>query len=678
MKNRLADESSPYLRQHADNPVDWYPWGPEAFDAARERDVPILVSIGYSACHWCHVMAHESFEDPTIAEYMNRHFVNVKVDREERPDVDAIYMDAVQALSGSGGWPLNVFLTPDGRPFFGGTYFPPAPRHGLPGWRSALEAIADAFAAQRADIDHNAGLLARAVSDAQHAEAGVAEMNDAFLEAATEAILASEDREHGGFGGATKFPSPLVLEFLMMHRHATGEDETVQTVTRALDAMAAGGIHDQVGGGFHRYTVDGVWLVPHFEKMLYDNAMLARAYLHAYVITREDRYRAVVVDTLDYLLRDMCSPEGGLYASEDADSEGGEGAYYVWRPEQLHAVLPPDRARLAAAYFGVTDSGNFEGANILTSRQSLDAVCAATGVSADEQTLDEIRSALLRARGARVRPGTDRKILVSWNALAIVALAEAGRSLQRTDYLRAAERATRFILDSMRPNGQLVRSYLDGLGAAPAFLEDYASLVNACITLSETLPDVSYLHGAVILARQMIDRFWSEADGSFFDAAESGDLFARPRSLFDSPTPSGNGEAATALIRLTQLTGDDSFESRARSVVVVASGLAARAPLAVPTILSAAQMASARWRQVAIAVPSGDTAGAGPFIDGLYGAYRPFAVLVAGPRDATELLHDRPALGDTPTAYVCEHFACRMPVTTVGAMKELLGESQPT
>jgi uncharacterized protein YyaL (SSP411 family) len=678
LTNRLSAESSPYLRQHAENPVDWFPWGPEALALARERDVPVLVSIGYSACHWCHVMAHESFEDPEVAGYMNRHFVNVKVDREERPDVDAIYMDAVQALSGSGGWPLNVFLTPDGRPFFGGTYFPPEPRHGLPGWRMALEAIAEAYAEQRQDIDDNAGLLSRAVTEAQRAGAAGGDLDSRSLEAGTGVVLASEDREHGGFGGAPKFPSPLVLEFLLMRHHVTGSQEALLTVRRALDGMAAGGLHDQVGGGFHRYTVDGVWLVPHFEKMLYDNAMLSRAYLHGYLVTRDERYRHVAIDTLDYLLRDMRSPDGAFYASEDADSEGGEGAFYVWRPEELDAALSTDQARFARTYFDVTKSGNFEGATILTSRRSLDSVSAETGVSVDRKTLEDMRAFLLRSRAERSRPGVDRKILVSWNALAIRALAEAGRSLRRSDYLRAATRAARFILDVMRPSNQLVRSHLDGAGSTPAFLDDYASLIHACITLSEVVPDLTYFDDAVTLSREMIDRFWSEPDGSFFDATESSDLFARPRSLFDSPTPSGNGEAATALIRLAQITGDDSFEAIARSVLGSASGLAMRVPLAVPTLLSAGQMIQAPWRQIAIATPPGNRAGAERFIDALFDAYRPFTVLVAGPPDSTALLRDRAPAGEAPTVYVCERFTCRLPVTSVEAMLEQVEHAPPT
>jgi uncharacterized protein YyaL (SSP411 family) len=615
-------------------------------------------------------MAHESFEDAGVATLMNDRFVNIKVDREERPDVDAIYMDAVQAMTGSGGWPLNVFLTPEGKPFFGGTYFPPAPRHGLPAWQQVVEAIAEAYRTQRDDIEHNATILTESVSRGQKLAGAEGPPVAEVLHTSEESILASEDRRFGGFGGAPKFPAPLALEFLLRRYSRTGRTDILAAVTRTLDAMAHGGIHDHLGGGFHRYTVDGAWVVPHFEKMLYDNAMLARVYLHAYLVTGNPEYRLVTEDTLTYLLREMQSEEGGFYASQDADSEGVEGKFYVWTPDEIAAVLSGDALTLARMYFDITAGGNFEGSTILTTLRPVDQVATTLTWPPERaaNALSEARRQLLEARSHRVPPGTDRKIVTAWNGLAIAALAEAGRSLGVPEFSRAAERAAGFLLGAMRPDGQLVRTYLDTPGATPAFLDDYADLIDALLTLSERVPNMAYLDAATALAHEMIDRFWSEDDGLFFDASLDRGLVVRPRSLYDSPTPSGNAAAALSLQRLAALTEGEVFDDVASRVLATARGTIERAPLAFPHLLSALDLAAEPVVQVALAVPGDADAAADPFLDALFRDYRPTTVAVTGTAGSAALLTDRTAIGGQVTAYVCEHFACRLPVTTVEEM----------
>ncbi|HLJ67947.1 MAG TPA: thioredoxin domain-containing protein [Chloroflexota bacterium] len=673
MANRLAGETSPYLQQHAGNPVDWYPWGSEALARARAEDRPILVSIGYSACHWCHVMAHESFEDPETAALMNEAFVNVKVDREERPDVDCIYMEAVQALTGHGGWPLNVFLTPDGRPFFGGTYFPPVSRHGMPSWKSVLVAVRDAYRDRREDVLQNAEALTSYVRQAQNLPAGEGVLAVDVLRRALETLSGQFDWSDGGFGSAPKFPQPLTLDLLLRLGRRLHDTRALDFVQLTLDRMAAGGIHDQLGGGFHRYSVDGYWLVPHFEKMLYDNALLAMVYLHAFLITGSSNYRLVTEQTLDYVLRELRSPEGGFFSAQDADSEGVEGKYYVWTPDEIDSAAGP-AAELAILHFGVTAGGNFDGRTILTSSVSPAQIAQRTGepLAAVQDGLERARKALLAARTRRVPPATDTKVLTSWNALAIRALAEAGRSLQRPDYTRAAEDAARFLLTALRPAGALLRSWQGAASGVPAFLEDHAYLAEALISLYEVTGRVEYYHEARGLSDEMEHRFGDEAGGGYFDAPLSEDLVVRPRSFFDNPIPSGNASAASALLRLAALDGDTRHTASAERILRSAGELLHRAPQGVPYLLSALDSYLAGTLQVAIVGTSGQELA--ELADVVFGLYLPERVLAAGRESEVPLLDGRMTVGGKATAYLCEHFACRLPVTKPEELRAQLEE----
>jgi uncharacterized protein YyaL (SSP411 family) len=668
--NRLVGEKSPYLLQHVENAVDWYPWGPEALRRARDEDKPILVSIGYSACHWCHVMAHESFEDVPTARLMNDHFVNIKVDREERPDVDAVYMEAVQMLTGQGGWPLNVFLTPDGRPFYGGTYFPPQPRHGLPSWQQVLQGIAEAYRSQRQDVLSNAAMLTDYVQRAQNPSPSPQLPTTELLKDAFQTMVRQFDMRQGGFGGAPKFPQPLALDLVLRLAHRFEDERGRQFVELTLRRMAEGGIFDQLGGGFHRYSVDDSWVVPHFEKMLYDNALLVCAYLHAFQLTHDAWYRGIAEQTLDYLLREMRSPEGGFYSAEDADSDGVEGKYYIWTPQEIRDALDPIEADVVLLRHGITEHGNFEGRNILTVAMSVPEIADRTNLGQHEveQALGRGRQKLLKVREQRVAPGKDRKILTSWNALALRAFAEAGRILHRPDYLQASEDAAQFILGEMRPVGRLVRSYKDGPSDIPAFLEDYGFLVEALLALYETAFTASYLETANELVNTMVEEFWEDAPGAFFDApAAMTELPVRPRSFFDNPIPSGNSAAAFGLLRLGALTGESQYTDRALPAFRAAADLAAKAPTAVAYLLSALDFYLSPQTQVAILGDPGVDS-TWQLVDLVYGRYLPNTVLAVGTDGNQPLLAGRQMIDDRPTAYVCEHFACQLPVTDVEAL----------
>lgn len=662
MANRLAAEKSPYLQQHADNPVEWYPWGSEAFETARREKRPLLISIGYSACHWCHVMAHESFEDPATAALMNRLFVNVKVDREERPDVDAIYMEAVQALTGQGGWPLNVFVTPEGRPFYGGTYFPPTSRHGLPSWRDVLKSIDAAYRERPSDVERSAESISQYIRRSQTmGQSGTVPGPD-VLKDAYATVAAQFDRDHGGFGGAPKFPQPLALDFVQRMHVRLDSPEAREFVEQTLRAMSAGGIYDQLGGGFHRYTVDAGWVVPHFEKMLYDNALLVPVYLHAYQLTQEPLYRSIVEGTLDYLVRVMRSPERGFYSAEDADSEGVEGKYYVWTPDEVDALLSPDESRAACLRFGVRSPGNFEGKTILTVAASLDTVAAELGLTLDEASalLERASAKLLIARAQRVPPVKDTKIITAWNALAIAAFAEAGAVLERADYLRTARETAAFVLSELRPEGQLVRSYRDGPSSIPAFLEDYAFLAGALITLYESSFDPAHLDAAVQLAEEMRRRFRDEEHGAFFDTQVAGELVVRPRSFYDNPIPSGNSAAAMTLLRLDALTGDPSLAADATAAFDVVGNVLARAPLGFSHLLSALDFYQSTPLQIAVAGDQVEQP-AREMLRVVFQRYLPNRVLAAGTAGEPALLEGRHTERGTATAYVCRHFACDVP-----------------
>jgi uncharacterized protein len=655
MANRLAQETSPYLLQHKDNPVDWHPWGQEALELARELDRPILLSVGYSACHWCHVMERESFEDPVTAAYMNENFVSVKVDREERPDIDALYMEAVQAISGQGGWPMTVFCDPDGVPFYGGTYFPPDDSRGMPSFRMVMEAVIDAYENRREELRTQAPRTQERLAAVAALEPSAERPDAALLETALEGLRAAADDVRGGFGGAPKFPPASALELLL----ARGETAHVE---RTLDAMMAGGIYDQLAGGFARYSVDGAWLVPHFEKMLYDNAQLASAYLHGWQALEHDRYRRICEETLDWMLGEMRGPEGGFYSALDADSEGVEGLFYVWTPDQIRGVLGPDSEE-AIEFYGVTVKGNFEGRNVLH---------LAGGPTAERSpTLIESRRALLEARGSRVRPGLDDKRLTSWNALAIGALAEAGATLDRPEYLDAARTCAEFVLGALRdPASRLLRTYRHGEARLNAYLEDHAFLLEALLTLYEASFEPRWYEEARDLADTMIDRFGDPERGGFFStSADHEELIARRKEIGDHPIPSGNSSAALGLLRLAALSGERRYEDEATGVLNLYAKVAPRQPDAFAHLLRALDLHLARVKEVALV---GDDLAAMAAV--VRDRHRPHLVLAGGPEgtDAPELLRDRPVVDGEATAYVCENFACQAPVTSPRELAALI------
>jgi uncharacterized protein len=648
MPNRLAAESSPYLLQHRDNPVDWYPWGQEALSRASETGRPLLVSVGYSACHWCHVMAHASFEDPEVASLMNERFVCVKVDREERPDVDAMCMEACQAITGRGGWPLNAFLTPDLVPFYVGTYFPPRPGHGMPSWRMVLQALADAWVERRDEISRQGGEILRSLGATSRLEPSSEPIREELLSDAVEGLSGVYDRQNGGFGGAPKFPQATVIELLLTR----GEQ---QMSLQTLEAMARGGIYDQVAGGFARYAVDATWTVPHFEKMLYDNALLARAYLHGWLVSGNELFRRVCRETLDWALREMRGPEGGFSASLDADSEGVEGKYYVWTVEELRQVLGPELAEEAINYFGATERGNFEhGLNVLEAR------------GLEPAAREGIRARLFEARSSRVRPGLDDKRLTAWNALMIGALAEAGAVLGEREYAKAAEACASFLLSELRDSeGILLRSWKDGHARIGAYLEDHAFLVEALITLYESTFEPRWYHEAVALAAALIERFEDRERGGFFTTPEDHDeLPVRRKDLEDSPIPSGNSAAAFALLRLALLSGEGKYERHALGVLRLLFPLGVRHPLAFAHLLRAVDFYLAPVREVAIVGPPHETE---TLLRVVRERFRPHLVLAASrgeKSDGVPLLDGRVSVDGHAAAYVCEHFVCQAPVSS--------------
>jgi len=655
MANRLAQETSPYLLQHRDNPVEWYPWGAEALALARELDRPILLSVGYSACHWCHVMERESFEDAETAAYMNEHFVSVKVDREERPDVDAIYMEAVQEISGQGGWPMTVFLDPDGVPFYGGTYFPPDESRGMPSFRMVMEAVVDAFENRRDELRERAPGVRERLGAIGTVEPSADAPGAQLLAEAVANLEAAADMQRGGFGGAPKFPPASALELLLTR----GETEIVE---RTLDAMMAGGIYDHLGGGFARYSVDASWLVPHFEKMLYDNALLARAYLHGWQELGSERYRRVCEETLDWALREMRGPEGGFYSALDADSEGEEGRFYVWTLDELRAVLG-DGAEAIAAYYGASEAGNFEGRNVLH--------LAGGAAAPAPESLAEARRALYEARAGRVRPGLDDKRLTSWNALMLAALAEAGAALGREDYLDAARECAEFVLRDLRDEGgRLLRTYKDGESRLNAYLEDHAFLLEALLTLYEASFEPRWFEEAQALAETTIARFGDRERGGFYSTSEDHEeLIARRKEVGDHPIPSGNSAAALGLLRLEALTGERSYGEWADGVLRLFAKAAPRRPDAFAHLLRALDFQLAATKEVALV--GGDL---GELAAAVRSRHRPHLVLAGGPEGAEvpPLLVGRGEVGGRPAAYVCESFACQAPVTDPLQLEALL------
>jgi uncharacterized protein len=675
--NRLADETSPYLRQHADNPVDWYPWGDAAFEKARAEDKPVMLSVGYSSCHWCHVMAHESFEDPAVADVMNRLFVNVKVDREERPDVDGIYMQSVQAMTGRGGWPMTVFLTPGGQPFFGGTYFPKEERQGMPGFVRVLEAVDEAWRSRRADLLEQAGKLTSVLERTADlgAREAAGEPSTEILGRAYESVRAQYDPQFGGFGGAPKFPQAMTLDFLLRTYVRNEAPETLDMVRVTLDAMAAGGMYDQVGGGFHRYSTDAYWLVPHFEKMLYDQSLLTSAYLHSYLVTGAPRDRRVVEETVGYVLRDLRHAQGGFFSAEDADSDGVEGKFYLWSREEIERIAADDAAEVIR-YFGVTDAGNFEDPHTGYRGNILHIV------DRGEEPPEAVRRALPKlfaARELRARPGLDDKVLVAWNALFLRVLAEAAAALERDDWMEAARVNARFLLtDLRRDDGRLLRSWQDGRVRHLAYSDDYAALLEALVTLAE-VDDVAWLADARWVADELLRLFHDPERGGFFTTGTDAEsLIVRPKEFQDNATPAENSLAASGLLRLAALTGDARYEAPAAQILRLLAPVLSEHASAFAYLLGSLERLVTPPLEVAIVLPDADADGT-PLRREVTARLLPASVAVAAPpgtgADLTPLLAERALVNGKPTAYVCEHFACRQPVTSPEELRAQLDDA---
>ncbi len=667
-RNRLAGETSPYLRQHAENPVDWMPWCDEAFALARERDVPVFLSVGYSSCHWCHVMAHESFEDEATAALMNRLYVNVKVDREERPDVDAIYMQSVQALTGRGGWPMSVWCTPDGRPFFAGTYFPDSDRHGMPSFRRVCEAVSEAWRERRAEVLAQSDQLTAALAEEvlRDGGGGDGELHTDILERAYAGVRAQFEPRYGGFGRAPKFPQAMTIDFLCRTYVRDQADETSSMITTTLDAMAAGGIHDQLGGGFARYSTDDSWLVPHFEKMLYDNALLTRAYLHGYLVTGDERYRRVVEGIVGYVLRDLRHDDGGFYSAEDADSEGVEGKFYCWSIDEIRDVCGAD-ADAVIAYYGITEGGNFADPHTGFRANILHVQGGDTEVPVE---VERSKARLLARRDTRIRPGLDDKVLLGWNAVMSSALTEAAAACERADWMDAARTNMRFLLAELRRgDGRYLRSW-----RAPylAYAEDYAALLEALCTLAE-LDDVAWLADACQVASELLALFHDPVGGGFFTSGSDAEqLVVRLKDVFDDATPSANSLAANGLLRLAALTGDRTLEEPAAQVLRMLAPSAAAHPNGFAHLLGAIERFVTSPVEIAIV---GDPADDRTRLLRRQVATRlvPASVTLTGAPDGpSPLLAGRESRDGMPTAYVCEHYACRQPVTDPGALRDQL------
>ena len=687
-RNRLAGETSPYLLQHASNPVDWYPWGEEAFARARAEDRPILLSVGYSSCHWCHVMAHESFEDETIAALMNEAFVNVKVDREERPDVDSVYMTATQALTGSGGWPMTVFLTPDGKPFYAGTYFPPDDGHGRPGFRRVLEALRHSWDTERERLVGSAERITAQLQEATAREAtGDATVTPDLASGAVGRLRGAYDATWGGFGAAPKFPNPSTLEFLMLHDAAStapdaGEPSARTMAIETLRSMALGGMHDHLGGGFARYSVDREWLVPHFEKMLYDNAQLVRAYVHAFQITADPLFERVARETLAYLDREMLHEAGGFYSAQDADSEGIEGKFFVWTPAEFAAVLGPEEGSLAAEVYGVTVGGNFQDPhhpefgrrNVLSRRAPLNHVARSRGttVEAIEARMPEWQARLLAEREARVRPGLDDKVLASWNGLALAAFAEAGRVLGEPSYVAVAERNAAFVRDAMWRDGRLLHAWKDGRARIDGMIEDYAYYGLGLIELYRATGDLAHLRWAAELLEVIAARFRDPDGGGVYESASDAErLILRQKPLFDAASPSGNGAAALLAFWLGRYFGRPEWEALAREVVALTRDHLVQAASGFGSVLQVVDLLLAPPREIAVV---GDPASRAPFEREIASRYLPAVLLAPAAAEGLPVLEGR-AVEEGAAAYVCENLACNLPATTVEELAAQLSGS---
>ncbi|MBX3290863.1 MAG: thioredoxin domain-containing protein [Acidobacteria bacterium] len=699
--NRLINETSPYLLQHAHNPVDWFPWGEEAFEKARAEDKPVLVSIGYSACHWCHVMEHESFEDEAAAAIMNEHFISIKVDMEERPDVDQIYMTFVQMTTGRGGWPMNVFLTPDKRPFFGGTYFPPQPRYQMPSWPQILTSIAEAWKEKRdellASADNIVGELKR-IASAELSSSGNA-VSEALSDKAFQSFVRSFDARNGGFGGAPKFPAAMAMDFLLRYWKRTGNINALDMVRHTARKMAEGGIYDQLGGGFHRYSVDAVWLVPHFEKMLYDNAQLARIYLHLFQVESgvvslgsgvenaesgaggsaqdsrlqtPDFFKRVAVEILDYIKREMLDVSGGFYSTQDADSEGEEGKFFVWTPDEVKAVLGAEDAAIFNFYFDVSDDGNFEGKNILNIKLSEAETCEALKITPERlaEVIERGKKLLFEEREKRIKPFRDEKVLTAWNGLMLAAFAEASVVLNEPAYLDIAKRNADFLISELLAEGRVLRTWKDGRAKLNGYIEDYANLADGLLELYQAGGDISYYDEAKRLADVMITEFWDADNGGFFFTSnDHEELIVRNKDLYDNATPSGNSVAADVLLKLAKLSGDERYERFAVTILRLAAAQVERHPQGFGRALAAMEFLHSPVKEIALI---GDKAN--EMREAVFAEYRPFKVVASGDAasERPELLKDREAVDGKPTAYVCESFVCQRPVTTTEELKELL------
>lgn len=675
MPNHLIHETSPYLLQHASNPVDWYPWGEEALQKARQENKPIFLSIGYAACHWCHVMEAESFKNSAIAELLNRSFISIKVDREERPDLDSIYMNAVVAMTGQGGWPMSIFLTPQGEPFYGGTYFPPTRRYGMPSFGEVLHAVAKSWTNDTAEIRKAANNLTQHIQETSvWSLSNETPPQETLAHQAAQALLTAYDWKAGGWGGAPKFPQPMSIDFL--HTQVSrGNPKAGEAATHALERMSRGGLYDVVGGGFHRYSTDGAWLVPHFEKMLYDNAQLALSYLHSFLLTGNIYFRQVATETLDFILRELTDPLGGFYSSLDADSEGEEGKYYVWSPTEIDRCLPDlqDREFFNLVY-PLPKEGNFEGRNVLQRGSSIEETARKVNLPIGDliNRLAGVHRRLFEYRQTRIRPATDDKVLVSWNALAMRIFAEAGRYLNRLDYLNAAQKNANFLLSELYPPSGLLRAWRRGQARHPAFLEDHAGLIIALLELYQSDPDVHWFQFAQKLAADMLS-FFRDPKGGFFDTrSEHGELIVRPKDVQDNATPSGNAMAASALLRLAEYTGNQDWRELAEGMLSALQDMITRHPTAFAYWLQAADFAAGPVRQVVISGPAADST-RNAMVDYLWQEYRPRMIFAAAEpeHDSPEisLLNEREMLNGKSTAYVCEGFTCKLPVNDLPGLQ---------
>ncbi len=678
--NALINETSPYLLQHAHNPVDWHAWSEETLAKARAENKPILLSIGYSACHWCHVMEHESFENEAIAKLMNENFVNIKVDREERPDLDQIYMNAVQMMTGHGGWPMTMFLTPDGVPFYGGTYFPPEDRYNMAGFPRVLLSVAEAYRSQPDQVANTAASMLGELRRVGLVESSREMLTTEILDSAYRRMAANYDRAHGGFGGAPKFPPSMTLEFFLHVYHLRHSSDAREMVQHTCRQMAEGGMYDQLGGGFHRYSVDAQWLVPHFEKMLYDNALLSRLYLHVFQLTKDDFARRIAQETLDYVVREMTDPVGGFYSSQDADSEGVEGKFFVWSREEIIDALGEDDGKLFCEYFDVTERGNFEGMNILHVPSSREDTARRLDVSVEKlsKVIDEGRRKLFDIRERRVKPGRDEKVLTAWNGLMLGSFAEGAAILNRTDYRQVAEANASFLLDQMQNGNLLLRTYKDGKAKLNGYLEDYACFIDGLISLYESTGKLRWIQAAVSLADKMIEQFWDEdAGGFYFTGKAHEELIVRSKEFLDNATPSGNSIAVLSLLRLSLLTGNQDYHRRATDVLRLMANQIRRYPSAFGFALCTLDFYLDSPLEIAIVGAASDSR-LDELVRIVWQTYLPNRVVALGTESHPEaaalvpLLRERNTLNDQPTAFVCETYTCQTPVHSPGELVKQL------